>query len=293
MKIFISGIESFVGKKLVSYCNENSIEYFGIDKNSQDTKNTKCLDINSSEIFKYIDKESVVVHLAAISTDKDCKKDINLAIKTNIDGTINLFNNSVKAGCKKFIFASSEWVYGDINSQEVINEDYRIDMHRVNSIYAITKFSAENLLKNITTEIQRIVLRFGIIYSERHEGNLSALERLFLDVKQNDIVTVGSKKNARKFIHIDDIISGIILACNCKKVLNYEIFNLCGDELITLEKIINMSASILKKEVKIFENSSNQIVSRNIDNTKAKLELDWSPRTIYNESLKILSKKLK
>jgi nucleoside-diphosphate-sugar epimerase len=166
-------------------------------------------------------------------------------------------------------------------------------MHKVNSIYAITKFSAENLLKNITTDIQRIVLRFGIIYSERHEGNLSALERLFLDVKQNDIVTVGSKKNARKFIHIDDIISGIISACRSKEVFKYEIFNLSGEDLITLDQIIKDSAVLFKKDINIVENSPNKTTSRNVDNSKARQKLNWNPKISFKDGLNNLFNRLK
>ena len=293
MKIFISGVESFVGKNLVSYCLKNSIDYFGIDLNCKDSKNTKCMDINSTEIFKYIDPDSIVVHLAAISTDKDCKKDLNLSVKTNINGTLNLFHNSIQARCKKFIFASSEWVYGDINSKEMINEDYRIDLNKLNSIYAITKFTAENLLRNISSDIEVIILRLGIIFSDRIDGNISVLEKLFSEVKQKKIITVESKKFARRFIHIDDIISGILSACRSKEVFNYEIFNLSGKDLITLDQIIKYSAVLFNKDINIVENSSNKTTSRNVDNSKAKYKLNWSPKISFKDGMNILFNKFK
>ena len=65
--------------------------------------------------------KSTIIHLAAISKDKDCNANPNLCIDVNINGTLNLIHAAKKKSIKNFIFASSEWVYGDSRSN-LLNE---------------------------------------------------------------------------------------------------------------------------------------------------------------------------
>ena len=69
--LFITGSESFIGKKLIQKCKENNIKYFGIDSKSKKTKNSKKIDIRNKNIEKFIPKNSTIIHLAAISKDSE------------------------------------------------------------------------------------------------------------------------------------------------------------------------------------------------------------------------------
>ena len=59
-------------------------------------KNTKKIDIRSKKILKYIPYGSIVVHLAALSTNEECNKDLSNTIDVNLNGTINLAIQSKK-----------------------------------------------------------------------------------------------------------------------------------------------------------------------------------------------------
>ena len=114
--LFITGSESFIGKKPQKDVKKN-IKYFGIDSKSKKSKNSKKIDIRSKNIGNYIPKRSTIIHLAAISKDPECNSNPSLCMNVNINGTLNLIKAAQKKMIKNFIFASSEWVYGDSRSK--------------------------------------------------------------------------------------------------------------------------------------------------------------------------------
>ena len=58
----------------------------------KENKNYKNIDIRDSKIEKYINSNTIIIHLAAISTDKLCLNNPELAFDVNVNGTINLIN---------------------------------------------------------------------------------------------------------------------------------------------------------------------------------------------------------
>src|SRR5262249_8241749 len=146
----------------------------------------------------------------------------------------------------QFIFASSEWVYGDWKDASIVkDEDSLIDVQALNSEYALSKLVSEvNLRQKYQYGFCDVaILRFGIIYGPR-EKNWSAVESVFNAVKTQDEVTVGSLKTGRCFIHVDDIVVGIIASLGLK---GFNVINLEGEGLITLGQIIETSKKILGK----------------------------------------------
>jgi nucleoside-diphosphate-sugar epimerase len=278
-KLFITGSESFVGKAVIDYCNKKSYKYLAIDLNAENSLNTKKFDIRNKNIYKIIPKNSIIIHLAAISNNLDFDKDPVKGMEVNLDGTINLFLNAKKKKCKKFIFASTEWVYGDQSLPFPMNEESSIDIQKIKSKYALSKILTEIYLKSINFT-NLVFLRFGIIYSSHRSGG-SAVESIFSNLIKNNHIHIGSKSTARRFIHLDDIVEGIFKAVRFKQKekVNLNIFNLTGNELITLNKIIKLSSILIKKKFIISETSAKNASIRNIVNTKAKKILKWKPKS--------------
>ena len=90
------------------------------------------------------------------------------------------------------------------------------------------------------------ILRFGIIYGPR-KSNWSAVENIMSTIKTSNKITVGSKKTARKFIHVTDIVSGIVKTFNLNKNATY---NLGGNKLVSLKELISKSCDIYKKKLR-------------------------------------------
>ena len=286
--IVITGADGFVGRALNDKLQNLGFQTICIDSNPIFDETLKG-DITSSKISILIPENSIIVHLAAMSTDSMCKQDPISAININMIGTINLANIALEKRCKQFIFASSEWVYGDADGKNEKNENSAIDVSSLKSIYAVTKAAMEPILNQLLGTTNTVILRFGIVYGPR-EKSWSAVERLLVDVSEKEIIEVGSLENGRCFIYIDDLVEGIISSFRSE---GNNLFNLSGDKLITLGDVIKKSAEILSKNPIVKEKDSTKFVQRNLSNLKARESLEWEPKIDLHNGLERIAKYLK
>jgi nucleoside-diphosphate-sugar epimerase len=262
-------------------CGARGIDAVGIDSNAPDTAVSKQADIRDPAMADLIPEGSTVVHLAAVSRDPDCRADPKAAFDVNVNGTLNVATAARKRHAAQLIFASSEWVYGDVRNDEVQVEDQSIDVTAMKSEYALSKIVAEQLLRLTSNGSAVTVLRFGIVYGPR-QANWSAVEALFNSVRTKDEVTVGAKATARRFIHVDDIASGILAS---RGRSGFEIFNLSGNRPVTLGEIVDTSATLLGRRVRVVESNPWHPSIRNPDNAKARSVLGWTPKVGIEEGL--------
>ena len=282
--LFITGAESFVGKRLVKHCKDKKISYSGVDVVASEDSNISKIDICDVDLSEMIPFDSVVIHLAAISRDPDCARNPSLANRINVEGTLNVLRSAKIKDCRQLIFASSEWVYGQVSNDSEQQESDEIYIQRLDSIYAITKAVGEHYLKLLREDLAVTILRFGIIYGPR-PSNWSAVESLFDSVKNKEEVVVGSLKAGRRFIHVDDICAGILAAVG---QTDFEIFNISSDSTVTLGQVIEKSMRIHGTTPRVTESSPEKISLRNPSNLKAKQRLDWSPLVSLSDGLNSL-----
>ena len=282
--LFIVGAESFVGKNLIRNCQSRNIPYRGVDLIASSDPNVRKVDICDLGLVDEIPAGSIVVHLAAISRDSDCSENPGLANKINVEGTLNVLRCAQIKNAQQMIFASSEWVYGQVSNDNEQSESDEIRVHLLDSIYAITKAVGERYLKLLRKDLDVTVLRFAIIYGPR-PSNWSAVESLFDSVKNKAELSVGSLQAGRRFIHVDDICTGILAAVGLP---GYEILNISGDNTVTLGEIIMQSKSITGRSPKVLEVASEKVSLRNPTNKKAKSVLNWSPKISVYDGLRSL-----
>ena len=288
--IVITGSESFVGKELIKQCKENKIPVIGID--SINVKNTDYtyhqIDIRDPKISEIIPENiDAIIHLAALSRDADCKGKAYEWFDVNVIGTLNLIKAANKKNVKQFIFASSEWVYNDFTENEEKDEDEIIDISKHTSEYALSKIVSEiNLKQQFMNKFCSVtILRFGIIYGPR-KNNWSAVESIFDQIKNKSEITIGSLKNGRRFIHVSDIVDGIIKSIGLN---GFNILNLTGDHLITMKNLISESQNICSKKITIIEKDPTVVNVRNPSNLRAKQFLNWYPKVPLREGLMSLN----
>ena len=289
MKILITGSESFIGKQLILQLKTLDCNIIGFDSISPINPDYEFhqIDIRDPEIHKLIPHDiDVLIHLAALSRDSDCKNKSVECFDVNVMGTLNLIKSAQLQNVKQFIFASSEWVYDKFIDSEEKNEDSEINIANHNSEYALSKLISESNLRqqynngfcNVT------ILRFGIIYGPR-KSNWSAVESILNQVKNQENVSVGSLKTGRRFVHVSDIAGGITSSFGLE---GFNIINLTGNKINTLKEIIDTSQIILNKKIKVTETNSNQISIRNPSNYKAKEIINWEPKINLKTGLESL-----
>jgi nucleoside-diphosphate-sugar epimerase len=285
MKLVIIGSDGFIGRRLRQLSESEGHTVIGVDAAA--SADVVC-DIRSDGLAAALPADAdALVHLAAISRDKDCAADLDRALSVNIAATWNVLQGARARGIPQMVFASSEWVYGDVAGQDVQREDAPIDINRLTSTYALTKIFAERLLDAAWQADPRTavtVLRFGIVYGPR-PADWSAVENMFHQVKSGDVEVRGSLQTARRFIHVDDVCRGILAAVGHR---GFDVFNISGDELVSLEMLIERSAEILGTMPSVVELDPAAVTVRNPDNAKAREVLHWSPRIPIEEGLATL-----
>jgi UDP-glucose 4-epimerase len=289
MKVFVTGAEGFVGKRLVGRLKDKGIDITAVDIAAPNGSSTICADIRSRGIADLIGEGTdAIIHLAGLTRNPDCQDKAYACFDANVMATLNLIDAAKARGVKQFIFASSEWVYGEWKDAAIKDEGSLLDVHALSSEYALSKLVSE---ANLRQKFQHgfcstTILRFGIIYGPREKSG-SAVESLFHAVRTMPEVKVGSLKTGRCFIHIDDIVSGIMSSLG---LAGFNIINLQGDKLILLGDIIEASKKILGKDPKVVETSPADYNVRHVTNTRAAALLGWKPRFDLQSGLNSLWK---
>ena len=288
--IFITGTESFVGKELILQLDKSADSYdiSGCDATSSEDARFVKADIRSKSMYNLIPNNiDVIIHLAALSTDSQCRNKGYECFDVNVMGTLNLIEAAVKKKCQQFIFASSEWVYDGFDDGQEKTENSVINLANHDSEYALSKLVSESNLrqKYLHGFCDVSILRFGIIYGNRKK-NWSAVESIFNTIKYRDHVNVGSLKSGRNFVHVKDIVRGIMQTIG---LCSLNIINLQGNQLITLKDIIDTSQAVLNKCVRVNESDPNKVSLRKISAQKSKDIINWKPEISLEDGLSMLN----
>ena len=141
--------------------------------------------------------------------------------------------------------------------------------------YAFSKFVSElNLRQKYKYGFCPVtILRFGIIYGPR-KNNWSAVESLFNAVRVKDEVHVGTLSTGRCFIHIEDIVSGIVASLGLRGI---HVLDLQGPHFVSLGDIIAFSKKLTGRSPKVVETAAKNFNIRNISNQSALSAIKWQP----------------
>jgi UDP-glucose 4-epimerase len=275
MDLFITGANSFVGLKLQESCRELGIDYRGIDMVGPFSSTIRELDLRSDAIVDHIPRASVVVHLAAVSRDSDCDAEPSRAMSINVGGTVNLANSAIRAGAKRIVFASSEWVYGRSPSEAPLTEAMGPAWPDLKSLYAFSKATGEEVLLALAHQLPVSILRFGIIYGPRM-SNWSAFEYV-VNAAFSGTVAVGSAATSRRFIHVEDVCMGVLEAAGDGSSSSH-IWNLSGPALVTLGDVAEAAERVLGRAVTVVESAPMEPSIRNPIADLIQLETKWAPK---------------
>jgi len=276
--LVVTGSSGFVGEKLVLYAISKGYEVIGIDLRKSERLVCRQLefDLTAENFFNEIPKNSRIIHLASLSTDGACRENPQLAIDANLRGTALVLDNAIKSKAAQLIFASSEWVYPELTKIVAQSEQDDLKLTSLNSLYAMTKLFGESLIR-VDSKVPYTILRFGIVYGPRFPPG-SAAESIAWKIHRDEEVKIGSKNTSRRFIHVDDLINGIL---RCIEIgpsnLNQKIINLSGSKLISLNDVVDMTNKILGKSNQITENGGSPSIRNPVSDLASEL-LSWKPK---------------
>ena len=304
MRVLITGCCGFIGSHLCERLLKEGNDIFGID-NMNDyydvnikKRNLDILQKHENFTFFLEDiretnkieelKPDIVFHLAAMAGVRNSIKNPKLYFDVNVNGFINILEQSVKIKLKKLIYASSSSVYG-LNKKIPFSEEDKLES--CNSPYACSKLTTEILAKTYFQlyDLPSCGLRFFTVYGPRGRPDMAPYKFLKNIMDNKPIKKFGDGSSSRDYTYIDDIIQGII-STSRRKEKDYQIYNLGNNKPVSLNSFISTCENVVSKKA-IIENHPYQTgdVPRTLaDISKSKEHLNYLPETDLFSGLKKL-----
>lgn len=187
MKILVTGNQGYIGSVLVNLLNEQGHSVVGYDIGYYaecllGAFESECVQI-TKDICDISDEDlhgvEVVIHLAGLSNDPLGELSPGLTEEINLGGTLKLAEAAKRVGVSRFIYASSQSMYGISAVDEELDEDN--SEKRPLTAYARTKWDAECRLKELQSpEFTVVCFRPSTVFG--------ASPRLRCDIVFNNLV---------------------------------------------------------------------------------------------------------
>ena len=250
MKILVTGGAGFIASQIAdAFINEGHEVFIlddlstGFEKNiNPKTKFIKAniCDKSLSQLFEK-EKFDVVNHHAAQMDVRKSVADPAFDANTNIIGTINLLQNSIKTSVKKFMFASTGGaVYGE---QSYFPADEKHPTSPL-SPYGISKLAVEKYLffYNAQYKLNYTILRYANIYGPRQnpfgEAGVVAIFSSKL-LKGEQTIINGTGKQTRDYVFVGDVVKANLLALKDDKSDIYNVGTAKETDVNELFSVLN------------------------------------------------------
>ncbi len=304
-KYLVTGAAGFIGARTSEFLIQDGHTVVGVD-NMNDAYDVRMkehrlahlrtlpgfdfrkMDISIKRDVETLNDETFdgIINLAARAGVRASVDNPWLFYETNLTGTLNLLELSRRTGIKKFVQASTSSIYG-------ANPPYPTPESASSSEplqpYAASKKAAEVLAYtyHYLHKIDVSILRYFTVYGPAGRPDL-AMFRFCQWINEGQPVRVnGNGEQSRGFTYLDDIARGTILAL---KPLGYEIINIGGHEVITINNLIKLLEELIGKKANVQYGPPNlaDMFSNWADVSKAGQLLGWEPRVGLREGVQKL-----
>ena len=241
MKVVITGAGGFIGQYMMKALKTQGHEVLGLDLIPSEGV-IEC-DINSPKLAKYINKGDRVLHLAAVATFSGAATKPYIAIRTNIEGLMNVVQACIKKGAERLVFTSSGAVYSkNIPDVPILESAPTVPP----SLYGITKKAGEDIIIHYGGELPFVILRYGYIYGQgKSWGAIGSFLQLLKEKKRPKIF---GGEQAIDFTYIKDIVDATILALETKHT--NEVFNIGSGRAVKILHVCDYCVKALNSDIK-------------------------------------------
>ena len=219
MKVMVTGERGYIGAVLVPMLKEKGYEVVGYDSGFFAENLLEQFDEDYLKITKDIrditreDLEGIdaIIHLAGLSNDPLGEFSPGLTEDINYNGTVRLAEMAKDVGVSRFVYASSQSMYGISDTSNELDEDDS-EKNPVTA-YAIAKWNAEQQLHSMSKDD-------FVVTSLRPSTVFGASPRLRCDIVFNNLVACAYTTGIieimsdgspwRPVVHIKDVCSAFI-----------------------------------------------------------------------------------
>ncbi len=300
----LTGAAGFIGACLADFLLREGHAVYGLDnlspaydlrmkhyrlKSLQEKPNFHFIqdDITDKAVLERLDAcmppVDALINLAAVAGVRASMKDPWSYLYTNTLGALNMLEYGARKGVKKFILASTSSLYGDEGTPphaESAPSDHPL------APYAASKKGAEAFAYayHHLYGLDVSVLRYFTVYGPAGRPDMVMFRFCQWIAEGRPVYVTGDGEQSRGFTYVDDIARGTMLAL---EPVGYDVFNLGGHEVITINRLIGMLEERLgrKADVRYIPTHPADVFSNVADVSKARARLGWEPQVGLEEGL--------
>jgi len=296
MKYLLTGGCGFIGSHLVERLLKEDCEIIIIVDDLSEGKlenlpkdprikfyKGSILNNNIGRLFHGID---VVFHLAALTRPQWSIIHPEKTCRTNVEGTVRVFNHCIKHKVKRVVFVSSASAYG---FQDTFPTPETAHMNPA-SPYALNKIEGEmysNLYEKLNGLQVNIVRPFNVYGSRMTAGTpySAAVPNFIRNLTKGETPWItGDGNQTRDFVYITDVVEILYLASKCEKYR--EIFNAGSGKCVSINELYNVVCKVVGKY--IIPNYIPRVIDPDTlaDMSKTKRVLNYEPKVGLEEGIR-------
>ncbi|MFC1823050.1 NAD-dependent epimerase/dehydratase family protein [Thermodesulfobacteriota bacterium] len=239
LNCIVFGGSGFLGSHVADVLSEKGhlVKIYDV-KRSVYLKSTQEMivgDILDGDKVRHALKETdVIYNFAGIADIEECVHEPIETVKYNILGNTILLEAAKNKGIKRFVYASSVYVYSDSGS-----------------FYRCSKKACEDYIETYGKQygLDYTILRYGTLYGNRADMRNSVHRFLVQAMREGKVTYPGNGEEMREYIHVIDAAQGSVEILENEFNNEHVIFT--GHQPMRVKELFMMISEILKKEIEI------------------------------------------
>lgn len=245
MRALVTGSDGFIGQNLVKRLRKMGMDVVCIDKYPKKLCTMK-LDVATKDFIKYITLQNVefdyVFHFGSPCSVIQFNQDPFYCIDNTLRGFINVLELTERWNAK-LIYPSSGNVYGAHKGLH-----HELLQPKPINLYGMCKCISELMANRSNIETIGLRVYAGYGHGEEIKVNVASVIYLFLRDMMKNVSPViwGDGTQTRDFIHIDDVVNGIVKSMRLNRT---HIINVATGRSHSYNEIIDIINKILDTDI--------------------------------------------
>lgn len=305
-RFLVTGGAGFIGSNIVERLIKNDHYVRVLDNFSSGKKENLCITKTlTPAVFDLVEGDirdkaacdkacagvDYVLHQAALRSVPKSMEDPGSYNDVNINGTLCMLQAAARAKVKRFVFASSSSVYGDVDRFPE-KEDF---LPKLISPYALSKLAGEYYCKIFAEffNLPAIALRYFNVFGPRQalDDEYAVVIPKFIHCILGDQQppVFGTGRQSRDFTYIDNVVQANLLAAQALQAqVKFDIFNVANGKDNTVLELVDFLNKIIGKKIKpqFLPARPGDVFRTCADISRIKRALGYKPLVDFQEGLR-------
>lgn len=301
MRALVTGAAGFIGSRLAAALARRDWAVTGVDSfssyydvglktaNAQKLQSEYAfkvdrLDLSEERLVELTQNADVVFHLAAQPGVRASWANFTTYVRDNLTATQRLLDAAQSTGVKRFVFASSSSVYGQVTG--TVRED--APTHPF-SPYGVTKLAAEAMCGAYAEnfDLPTVSLRLFTVYGPGQRPDMAFSRLIEAALTGTTFPVYGDGRQVRAFTYVDDVVDTFVRAGTADLPVG-SVMNVSGGSVATLLDAIAAVESATGRPVRREHRPARagDVRRTDADITRAREMLGWVPSTTLADGLR-------